>query len=146
MNGSPSLLALVCYTETLPVNLPLKELYGIAGQLGAQVLTRRKRDLEDYRAGLVPVGEELKGKRVACCIDAGKSRLRRVTRNNSKPARLAHAINRTTVTEKKRVRMSGRACATVDSCRGSTSGWMRRLDSAGGKLRMISRAAPAASC
>jgi hypothetical protein len=62
------------------VNLPLKELYGIASQLGAQVLTRRKRDLLDYRAGLVPVGEELKGKRVACCIDAGKSRLRRVTR------------------------------------------------------------------
>jgi hypothetical protein len=62
------------------VNLPLKEVHRIASQLGAQVLTRRKRDLEDYRAGLVPVGEELKGKRVACCIDAGKSRLRRVTR------------------------------------------------------------------
>jgi hypothetical protein len=62
------------------VNLPLKEVYHIASQLGAQVLTRRKRDLLDYRAGLVPAGEELKGKRVACCIDAGKSRLRRVTR------------------------------------------------------------------
>jgi hypothetical protein len=62
------------------VNLPLKEVHRIAGQLGAQVLTRRKRDLENYRAGLVPAGEELKGKRVACCIDAGKSRLRRVTR------------------------------------------------------------------
>ena len=62
------------------VNLPLKELYRIAGQLGAQALTRRKRDLLDYRAGLVLAGEELKGKRVACCIDAGKSRLRRVTR------------------------------------------------------------------
>lgn len=62
------------------VNLPLKELYAIASHLGAQVLTRRKRDLLDYRAGLVPAGEELKGKRVACCIDAGKARLRRVTR------------------------------------------------------------------
>jgi hypothetical protein len=62
------------------LSLPLKEVHRIASQLGAQVLTRRKRDLEDYRAGLVRASEELKGKRVACCIDAGKSRLRRVTR------------------------------------------------------------------
>jgi hypothetical protein len=62
------------------LNLPLKEVHRIASQLGAQVLTRRKRDLLDYRNGLVPAGCELKGKRVACCIDAGKSRLRRVTR------------------------------------------------------------------
>jgi len=62
------------------LSLPLKEVHRIASRLGAQVLTRRKRDLEDYRGGRVPVGEELKGKRVACCIDAGKSRLRRVTR------------------------------------------------------------------
>ena len=39
------------------VNLPLKELYRIAGQLGAQALTRRKRDLLDYRAGLVLAGD-----------------------------------------------------------------------------------------
>jgi hypothetical protein len=62
------------------LNLPLKEVHRIASRLGAQVLTRRKRDLLDYRHGLVPAGCELKGKRVACCIDAGKSRLRRVTR------------------------------------------------------------------
>jgi hypothetical protein len=65
------------------LNLPLKEVHRIASQLGAQVLTRRKRDLENYRAGLVPAGSELKGKRVACCIDAGKSRLRRVTRRQN---------------------------------------------------------------
>ena len=62
------------------LNLPLKEVRRIATHLGAQVLTRRKRDLLDYRDGRLPVGQELKGKRVACCIDAGKSRLRRVTR------------------------------------------------------------------
>jgi hypothetical protein len=62
------------------LNLRLKEVHRIATQLGAQVLTRRKRDLLDYRDGRVPVGDELKGKRVACCIDAGKSRLRRFTR------------------------------------------------------------------
>jgi len=62
------------------LNLPLKEVRRIATHLGAQVLTRRKRDLLDYRDGRLPVGQELAGKRVACCIDAGKSRLRRVTR------------------------------------------------------------------
>jgi hypothetical protein len=62
------------------LNLPLKEVRRIASHLGAQVLTRRKRDLLDYRDGRMPVGQELAGKRVACCVDAGKSRLRRVTR------------------------------------------------------------------
>lgn len=62
------------------LNLPLKEVHRIASHLGAQVLTCRKRDLLDYRNGQMPVGQELAGKRVACCIDAGKSRLRRVTR------------------------------------------------------------------
>jgi hypothetical protein len=62
------------------LNLPLKEVRRIATRLGAQVLTSRKRDLLDYRDGRMPAGQELAGKRVACCIDAGKSRLRRVTR------------------------------------------------------------------
>lgn len=62
------------------LNLPLKEVRRIATHLGAQVLTRRKRDLLDYRDGRMPAGQELAGKRVACCIDAGKSRLRHVTR------------------------------------------------------------------
>jgi hypothetical protein len=62
------------------LNLPLKEVRRIATHLGAQALTGRKRDLLDYREGRMPAGQELAGKRVACCIDAGKSRLRRVTR------------------------------------------------------------------
>ena len=62
------------------LNMPLKEVHRIASHLGGQVLTRRKRDLLDYRDGRMPAGCELAGKRVACCIDAGKSRLRRVTR------------------------------------------------------------------
>jgi hypothetical protein len=66
--------------HTHGLNLPLKEVRRIATHLGAQVLTRRKRDLLDYRDGRMPAGQELAGKRVACCIDAGKSRLRRVTR------------------------------------------------------------------
>ena len=62
------------------VTLPVKEVRRIATHLGAQVLSSRKRDLLDYRDGRMPAGQELAGKRVACCIDAGKSRLRRVTR------------------------------------------------------------------
>jgi len=62
------------------LDLPLKEVRRIATHLGAQVLTSRNRDLLDYREGRMPAGQELAGKRVACCIDAGKSRLRRVTR------------------------------------------------------------------
>jgi hypothetical protein len=66
--------------KTAGLNMPLKEVRRIATQLGAQVLTNRKRDLLDYRDGQMGTGQELVGKRVACCIDAGKSRLRRVTR------------------------------------------------------------------
>jgi hypothetical protein len=62
------------------LNLPLKEVRRIASHLGAQVLTRRQRDLLDYRDGRMPAGGELAGKRAACCIDAGKSRLRKATR------------------------------------------------------------------
>ena len=50
------------------------------------------------------------------------SRRRRITRTSSSPARLAQAMNRTTVTAKKSVLTSGRACATVASSRRSTSG------------------------
>ena len=44
------------------LNLPLKEVRRIATPLGAQVLTRRKRDLLDYREGRMPAGQELAGK------------------------------------------------------------------------------------
>jgi hypothetical protein len=76
------------------LNLPLKEVHRIATHLGAQVLTRRKRDLLDYRDGRMPVGEELAGKRVACCIDAGKSRLRRVTRKQKGKGKSKHRKRR----------------------------------------------------
>ena len=62
------------------VDLSLKAVHRIATRLGAQALTRRKRDRLVYRAGELPAGPELAGKRGAACIDAGKTRLRRVTR------------------------------------------------------------------
>ncbi len=62
------------------LELSLKEVHRIATRLGAQALTRRQRDLLAWRAGQLAAGHELAGKRVAACIDAGKTRLRRVTR------------------------------------------------------------------
>jgi len=60
--------------------LNLKVVHRIARQLGAQVLTARTRDLLRWRAGQLPAGQELAGKRVAAQIDGGRMRLRKVTR------------------------------------------------------------------
>ncbi|GAC1459315.1 MAG: hypothetical protein PVSMB10_16900 [Pseudarthrobacter sp.] len=60
--------------------LGLKVVHRIARQLGAQALTVRTRDLLRWRAGHLPPGRELAGKRVAAQIDGGRTRLRRVTR------------------------------------------------------------------
>jgi hypothetical protein len=60
--------------------LDIKVVHGIARKLGAAVLTRRTRDLEDWRAGKVAAGRELAGKRVAVMIDGGRTRIRKVTR------------------------------------------------------------------
>lgn len=53
-----------------------KEVYRIANQLGAEILTARTRDLESYRAGKLAAGTELKGKRVGAAIDGGRVRTR----------------------------------------------------------------------
>jgi hypothetical protein len=60
--------------------LSIKVVHRIARQLGAQVLTARTRDLRRWRAGQLPAGSELAGKRVAAQIDGGRARLRKVTR------------------------------------------------------------------
>jgi len=60
--------------------LNIKVVHRIARTLGAQVLTTRKRDLERWRAGQLPPGQELAGKRVGAMIDGGRVRLRTVTR------------------------------------------------------------------
>ena len=52
----------------------------IARQLGAAVLTCRTRDLLRWRAGLLPPGSELAGRRVAAMVDGGRTRLRTVIR------------------------------------------------------------------
>ncbi len=66
--------------EQRGVPLDIKVVHRIAGQLGAEMLTTRRRDLERYRAGDLPAGQELAGKRVGAAIDGGRTRLRTVTR------------------------------------------------------------------
>lgn len=60
--------------------LDIKAVHRIAKQLGAEMLTTRKRDLERYRAGDMAVGNTLRGKRVAAAIDGGRVRTRVVIR------------------------------------------------------------------
>ncbi|HTU21224.1 MAG TPA: hypothetical protein VMG10_24435, partial [Gemmataceae bacterium] len=60
--------------------LNIKEVHRIAKQLGAEVLTMRKRDLERFRAGEWAAGSALRGKRVGVAIDGGRVRTRLVIR------------------------------------------------------------------
>jgi hypothetical protein len=48
----------------------------IAMELGGQALTRRKEELELFRAGRLPPGHQLRGKRLAVLFDGGKARTR----------------------------------------------------------------------
>jgi hypothetical protein len=60
--------------------LDIKVVHRLARQLGAQVLTNRTRELLRWRAGALPAGTALAGKRVAAMIDGGRTRLRTVIR------------------------------------------------------------------
>ncbi len=60
--------------------LGIKVVHRIARQLGAAVLTSRTRDLLRWRAGLLPPGSELVGRRVAAMVDGGRTRIRTVIR------------------------------------------------------------------
>lgn len=62
------------------VPLNVKEVRRIALQQGFEILTVRQRDLERYRAGQMPPGKELYGKRVGVAIDGGRVRTRVVIR------------------------------------------------------------------
>ena len=50
----------------------------IAGELGAQMLATRTRDLMRFRAGELPAGKEFAGKSVAAEIDGGRLRVRTI--------------------------------------------------------------------
>jgi hypothetical protein len=53
-----------------------KTVHRMARQLGAEVLTTRTRDLQRFRAGLLPVGKELAGQHVVAQLDGGRVRIR----------------------------------------------------------------------
>ncbi len=60
------------------LKLVVKETHRIATQLGQEMLTTQRRDLERYRSGKMPVGKDLWGKRVGVAIDGGRIRIRTV--------------------------------------------------------------------
>jgi len=60
--------------------LDIKVVHRLARQLGAAVLTSRTRDLLRWRAGALPPGSDLTGRRVAAMIDGGRTRVRTVIR------------------------------------------------------------------
>ncbi len=60
--------------------LGIKVVHRIARQLGAAVLTSRTRELLRWRAGHLPPGSELAGRRVAAMVDGGRTRIRTVIR------------------------------------------------------------------
>jgi hypothetical protein len=52
----------------------------IAGELGAQILTTRTRDLMRFRAGDLPAGNEWAGKDIAVEVDGGRVRVRTIVK------------------------------------------------------------------
>src|SRR5277367_3366587 len=52
----------------------------IAGELGAQMLATRTRDLMRFRAGELPTGNEFAGKSIAAEIDGGRVRVRTIVK------------------------------------------------------------------
>jgi hypothetical protein len=60
------------------LELDEKAIRRIAGELGAQILATRTRDLMRFRRGELPAGSAFTGKRVAVGIDGGRVRVRTV--------------------------------------------------------------------
>src|SRR3954466_2923335 len=60
------------------LGLDEKAIRRIAGELGAQMLATRTRDLMRFRRGELPAGSEFTGKSVAAGIDGGRVRVRTV--------------------------------------------------------------------
>lgn len=72
----PSLMLAKDELERSGVNLDVKTVRRITHQTGLGLLSLRRYELEQWRSGKLPVGEELKGKHVSVQIDGGRTRLR----------------------------------------------------------------------
>lgn len=66
--------------ERRGLSLDIKEVHNIATYAGEAVLAYRRRLLEQYRNGHLPVGQALAGKRVGVFVDGGRTKIRKVTR------------------------------------------------------------------
>ncbi len=80
------------------LDLDSKEVYGIGKYAGAAAVTYRRRLLEQYRAGLLPVGKEWAGKRLGVFVDGGRTKIRTLTRRQRgrgqhKPQRRRYRTN-----------------------------------------------------
>ena len=62
------------------LELDEKAIRRIAGELGAQILASRTRDLMRFRRGELPTGQEYTGKNIAVGIDGGRVRVRTVVK------------------------------------------------------------------
>jgi hypothetical protein len=62
------------------LELGIKVVHRATHGVGRQMLIARRCDLQRYRDGLMPQGDELAGKRVCVQLDGGRTRLRKVTR------------------------------------------------------------------
>jgi hypothetical protein len=58
------------------LRLDEKTVHRMARQLGAEVLTTRTRDVQRFRAGVLPAGQELAGHHVVAQVDGGRVRIR----------------------------------------------------------------------
>ena len=61
------------------LHLNIKEVHGIGQHAGQAALAYRRRELELYRAGLMPAGDG-RGKRLGAMVDGGRTKLRKTTR------------------------------------------------------------------
>lgn len=62
------------------LELDEKAVRRIAGELGAQMLATRTRDLLRFRAGELPAGSEFAGQRVVVALDGGRVRIRTIVK------------------------------------------------------------------
>jgi hypothetical protein len=75
----PSYEAVQHELEEQGIKMTLKEVHGIGRYAGEAALTYRRRELELYREGKLPVGDGT-GKRFGAMIDGGRTKIRTTTR------------------------------------------------------------------
>jgi hypothetical protein len=62
--------------DTGGCDLDVKTVRRLALELGGQALAARREDLQTWKRGELPVGQELAGKRIAVAVDGGRTRTR----------------------------------------------------------------------